>query len=168
MNLARAQTCTSACHRWFNERNMNLQIAGNESSNRSLWARWGYLPNIPGVWFTGCCRAYLSLSLWEGRLLCLGEECGPPSLRWWALTAPSQIRASQKCWQPSQCREIRLQHAQHPFPPVQLVIVALCLTVCCASAVCSGETVHSCILAAVPSAHLHGAAGHCVRQISLQ
>lgn len=69
-----------------------------------------------------------------------GEERGPPSLRWWALTAPSQIRASQKGWQPSQCREISLQHAQHPFPPVQLMILAFCLTVCCASAVCSGET----------------------------
>ncbi|RLV95867.1 hypothetical protein DV515_00012749, partial [Chloebia gouldiae] len=30
MNLARAQPCPSVCHRRFNERNMNLQIAGNE------------------------------------------------------------------------------------------------------------------------------------------
>lgn len=130
MNLDRAQTCTSVCHRWFNERNMNLQIAGNESSSRSLRARWGYLPNIPGVWITGCCRAYLCLSLREGRLPSWERSVDPHRCGAGLWQPHSQIRGSQKCWQPSPCREIRLQYAQHPFPAVQLVILAFCLPVC--------------------------------------
>lgn len=124
---------------------MNLQIAGNESSSHSQRGSvgistkhsWGVNHRL--LWS-------LSLPVPTAGSCCAGRGVWTPT----PLTDKgfSEMLAAQP---------VQRGHAQHPLPPVQMVILAFFLIVCCASAACSGGAgVHSCILAAVPSARLHG------------